>query len=348
MKFITKDQHKESSLARMGRDLKDIPDLLNYLIGRNPLKLGGPSSLRSVATGITVHDSVNCDTAIDVGMKILVQLPGKKMNEHSFKKKVQAITIKAKNSIKVMDKEVSIDSCLLFQRVMCAGTTENELPELFQHELCQHPSALFESNSNIRLASMASLADFLWCASIQSVPQPPKVSVHYVLDGGALLHKLPWPKGAEWGEILQMYSSYVTFSYGTCIVVFDGYANLPFTKDCAHFRRCGGKMGAEVYVDSKMKLNTNKEDFPSNPKNKQRLILMMGGSLERAGSIVHHARGDADLLIAKTAIATAQQHDTVVLGGDTDILILLIHYKADSVTHDIWLQRTSSKETSKC
>ena len=57
-------------------------------------------------------------------------------------------------------------------------------------------------------------------------------------------------------------------------------------------------------------------------------MLMMGGSLERAGCIVHHARGDVDLLIAKTAIAIAQQHDTVVF--------------------DIWLQTTSSKKTSQC
>ena len=245
-----------------------------------------------------------------------------------------------------------------------------------------------ESNSNMRLANKASLADLLWCASIQPASQPPKVSVQYVLDGGALLHKLPWSKEAAWGKILQMYFSYVTSNYGTCIVVFDGYANSPSTKDCAHFRRCGGRMGDEVYSDFKIKLHKKKENFLSNPKNKQRLILMMGGSLERAGCIVHHARGDADLLIAKTAIATAQQYhtvvlagdpdifillihykadtvvlagdpdisillihykaDTVVLAGDPDIFILLIHYKTDSVTHDIWLQITFSTKTSKC
>ena len=38
---------------------------------------------------------------------------------------------------------------------------------------------------------------------------------------------------------------------------------------------------------------------------------------------VIHAETDANVLIATTAIACSQQNDTVLMGGDTDLLILL-------------------------
>ncbi|XP_076806326.1 uncharacterized protein LOC143449882 [Clavelina lepadiformis] len=199
VKFLTSEQHKESTPARMSRDMKDIQDLIQYLTVRNPFRKDGPPSLRSIVIGIAARDSVNCDSAWDVGMKILALMPGIKVTEHSFRKKHQAITMGAKESVKVKDREVSVDPILLIQRLVCAGTTTNQLPEVFQYELCQFSSALFESKSIITPANKASLADFLWSSSIESAPKPSKPLVDHVLYGGALLHKLRWTKGACMG-----------------------------------------------------------------------------------------------------------------------------------------------------
>ena len=92
------------------------------------------------------------------------------VNEHSFRKRDQVKSMDVKGSIKVKDKEVSVDPLLLFQHIVCAGTTENQLPDVFKYELCQFPSALFESNSIMRPANKASLADSLWSKEIQSAP----------------------------------------------------------------------------------------------------------------------------------------------------------------------------------
>ena len=105
MSFLTSEQHKESSPARMRRDLKDIQDLLHYLIARNPFNIDGPPSLRNIATGIVAQDSVNCDSAKDVGLKILPQMPGMTVNEHSFRKRDQVKSMDVKGSIKVKDSE---------------------------------------------------------------------------------------------------------------------------------------------------------------------------------------------------------------------------------------------------
>ena len=133
--------------------------------------------------------------------------------------------------------------------------------------------------------------------------------------------------------------------------MFDGYDESPSTKDGAHLRRSGGKTEPEVHFDPTMKLQVKKKNFLANQKNKQRLIHMLENRLERAGCEVHHARGDADLLIVETAISSAQLQDTVVVANDTDILILLIHYKTSDTAHNIWLQssvKKDCKKSSKC
>jgi hypothetical protein len=58
----------------------------------------------------------------------------------------------------------------------------------------------------------------------------------YVLDGGSLLHRIPWPRGATFGKIIDMYAKYVRNRYSNAIVVFDGYGNGPSTKDHTPFK----------------------------------------------------------------------------------------------------------------
>ena len=61
--------------------------------------------------------------------------------------------------------------------------------------------------------------------------------VQYVLDGGALLHKVIWPNGITYSKIFSLYVQYVKRKYGKAIVVFEGYQSGPSTKDYAHQRR---------------------------------------------------------------------------------------------------------------
>ena len=75
-----------------------------------------------------------------------------------------------------------------------------------------------------------------------------------------------------------------------------------------------------------MKLSQNKDDFLSNPKNKQRFINLLGEYLEQHGCLVLHAKGDADLLIATTAVQQADLKITIVVGDDTDLIVLLGYY----------------------
>ena len=59
-----------------------------------------------------------------------------------------------------------------------------------------------------------------------------KERVLYVLDGGDLLHKLPWPKLSKYGELYEMYVKYVIGHYDPqwTTIVLDRYSG-PSTKD---------------------------------------------------------------------------------------------------------------------
>ena len=61
------------------------------------------------------------------------------------------------------------------------------------YELCVYPTALFDNPCVPRLANWAALADSLR-NHIQIPTQRCKSNPLYVLDGGALLHRIPWSR----------------------------------------------------------------------------------------------------------------------------------------------------------
>ena len=75
-----------------------------------------------------------------------------------------------------------------------------------------------------------------------------------------------------------------------------------------------------------MIIQSKKDQFLNNKENKQRFLVYLSDKLERAGCITDHAKHDADVLIVQTAIASARTKDTVLVGDDTDLLVLLLHH----------------------
>ena len=55
-------------------------------------------------------------------------------------------------------------------------------------------------------------------------------------------------------------------------------------------------------------------------------MSILSSYLEEAGCTTTHARSDADVLIIQTAIQSSSTANTVVVGEDTDLLILLLHH----------------------
>ena len=111
-------------------------------------------------------------------------------------------------------------------------------------------------------------------------------------------------------------------------------------------RRSKGKQVATVSFTDEMKCTQNKDGFLSNPKNKQRFISLLGEYLEYHGAVVLHAKGDADLLIATTAVRYADLKTTIVVGEDTDLIVLLCYY-VDLQAHNLFFHTQDKSTTHK-
>lgn len=339
--YATSEQHKDLQPARLKRDVSDTLEILSLLELRSPFS--GSEGLVNIVNGVTANASANVDNAKEVGRSILKKMEGEKVIGFSFKKKSQAVLMDSKSTLKLNDEEtVKIDPQLLFQRLVIAGTQAEQLPEALEYELCGYPPALFETRNVLLPANKPQLAKPIW--DVATAVDGPKDCV-FVLDGGALLQRIPWDTGKTYNAIAQSYSDYIRDKYSPfAIVVFDGYSNTPSTKDSTHTRR-NGRPGRKVTFTGGMVLKLKKHEFLSNSENKQRFINLLTEKLQADGVEVHNAQGDADLLIVQTAVATSQKVPTVVVGDDTDLIVLLCYHAKDA---DLYFMPEPKGASSSC
>ena len=111
--------------------------------------------------------------------------------------------------------------------------------------------------------------------------------------------------------------------------MFDGYGT-SLTKDMAHRRRAKGKKGPTVSFTKEMNLTVAKDLFLSDQTNKQQFIEYLAQDLESAGCQVCHATADADVLIVQKAVDSSELHDTILVGDDTDLLVLALYHSKPS------------------
>ena len=147
-----------------------------------------------------------------------------------------------------------------------------------------------------------------------------------VVDGGALLRKISWRDGSTFKDIIESYKRFLELSCGKSIVVFDGYNNIPSTKDHEHDRRSISKC-ANMNIQLNTSLTVSQKVFLSNDANKAGLIKLLTPHLESADHTVKQAVADADTMIVSTTIDIASTGKSVLLfANDTDVILMLVHH----------------------
>ncbi|KAK3754659.1 hypothetical protein QZH41_003875 [Actinostola sp. cb2023] len=324
LQYNSGEQNKDMTNARKQRDMKDTLTILTVLAERNPF--ASNPGFRNIMSGINAHSTVNVDTAKDTGKKILTSMTGQSATDYTFKRNAQAVTLVATSAIKIDNDLVQIDPQLLFQRLILACEGPDELAAVFRYELCSYPPALFDPSLMMRQPQKPVLADAIWAKLTPDAKTEPPSGAQYVLDGGALLHRVIWPQGSvTYKEICLLYCRYVSRKYGTPIIVFDGYEE-ESTKSMTLQGRANGKVGATVNFTAEMKVAMKKYVFLSNAKNKHQFIEMLATFLRNIDCQTRQAKGDADVLIVKTAVESASEKTTILVGDDTDLLVLLLYY----------------------
>ena len=203
-------------------------------------------------------------------------MTGKKVDECTFKREDQAVTLGKGNLRKVEKDEVQVDHLLLFQRLIAVRSSlTDDTSSLFKYELCTVTSALFEQSGLMRRADKPTPAKSL-LNMLDDTNLELRHNAEYVLDGDELLQRLPWKRGMTYSAICDLSVDYVKSNYKNAVIVFDGYEGGPSTKVTAHLRRTRGCTSTPVKFTEDMTLTLKKNLFLKNKKNKQAFIKTLG------------------------------------------------------------------------
>ena len=105
------------------------------------------------------------------------------------------------------------------------------------------------------------------------------LATDYVLDGGALLHRVRWLPNSTYNDIISQYQMHINMKFCCCHIVFDGYTNGVSIKDHEHQRRMG-KTSAHIEVSGDLPAFCNQGPFLSNNNNKMQFIQLLGELLK--------------------------------------------------------------------
>ena len=198
-------------------------------------------TLRNFVNGIVAGPGVNVHDFESVGNKIIEDIIRKSAFTYKFKWKERAKTLGNISAVTIAPDRTT-DPAFLFQRFLVVSRSGDlSLEEVLTFELSPYPLALFETRNILRKADKPQLAqairdhaaDLLNEAVMNSIPK----TDCYALDGGFLLHRLPWKKGDSYNAIAESYADFTVRHYGQATVVFDGYGEGPSIKDNTHQRR---------------------------------------------------------------------------------------------------------------
>ena len=159
-------------------------------------------------------------------------------------------------------------------------------------------------------------------------------SDHHVLDGGSLLHRVPWEKGISYDEVAMTYATFVSRRYFPPTVVFDGYEAGPSIKDPTHKRR-NPVMKPEIQITVATKF-AGKKDVLGKESNKNQIIGLILPPLRTEMCNAIQSRDDADFDIASSAVKSARTKSTPVIGVDTDLLVLLLSQYDTAVHQELY------------
>jgi hypothetical protein len=314
--YTTSHQHKDLTESRMKRDAADM-EKIGLKLAECSLFSSDPS-LRNVANGFVADERVNVHHYESVGQSIIKKMVGVPAFTISFSRKDKAIT-------------QGLDPALLFQcPIVISKTEELSLEDVKGYELSPFPSSLFEAKNVFRKADKPQLAHAICDYAQVSISDSGSKTEYYVLDGGSLIHRVPWKRGNIYGEIAQSYADFTIRHYGlNATVVFDGYGEGPTIKDNTHQRR-GQNIHPIVNFTAETKFDGKKDEFLSRDINKQRLINLISTEIEQKGCTVINTAGDADVDIVRSAVDASLLYSTTLIGEDTDLLVLLLYYAQEN------------------
>ena len=337
--------------SRIARDCADVARLKAYFTERMVFdRFVVSNTMKSISSGVVAPSSVDIQYAYSKGVQCMKSLEGSNPTTVKIPKAALCIQMPSTTEVTLPETGKKIDANLLFQRSLAQASNPDRpvtLEDCLAYELSPKPTSMFTDAGLMRSTNKAELAKCLvdkYDCLVNSGDLPPITTT--VIDGGALLHRIPWTKNSQIDEIKASYLNFVSQGLkspnsNSKMVVFDGYLESS-TKDYCHIKR-HPVQGMRIQFDEQTKILSKKTTFLSNPKNKEQFVDSLAQTLEVNGIEVEKCRCDADISIATAALGEAQSGRNVVLwGDDTDLLVLLLHGITLPPSGKVYMYRPSS------
>ena len=199
------EQHQEMGRSRTKQDYHDSLKFLDWLTLRNPF-LVPDNNLHLLSTGLvsTEEDDINCEKAEDVGRTIQATLGNAFFKDASVKRKGQIKPLETlQQSTKTTEGEdQSIDSSVMFDRIVTIAPREGNIEEFFQYELTREPMSLFK-NRMMRKPDKAALRKVIMLEKNVIKKEDITKCGTYVIDRGTLIHRVRWSKDMKFSVIAE-------------------------------------------------------------------------------------------------------------------------------------------------
>ena len=231
----TSQQHIECGGARQVRDARDLKVIIEQPRQFNPF-ICQDSRLRCIFTGAVADESdgIDCDDAEHIGMKIQQDLDNLAVNKSVVKRSKQVKSLAVlRPGVQVNSVTIHVNPTVLFQRLIMLIERSEDMTSYFEYELTPEPTSLFKDRF-MRKPNKALLGKALTKTSSTTHSEMAEAT-NYVLDGGALLHKVSWKVPSTYADVVQQYCDYVERKYGQNITVvlmgIDRQPKITNTKD---------------------------------------------------------------------------------------------------------------------
>ena len=186
--------------TRSKKDADNVSTVKSFFVERLLLQDGIEAQLKSIATGLIAPSKCNVHEAVTVGNLLLSNLCGQNPMTVVIKKVYLCVQMPARSdlpSATVGSKKV-LDPDLLFQRVMsCVASLGSSTGGSFPVRVVTLPTVYlsnFEESGMMRSTKKSELVDiFIEKNGLNTKTDGIVLDAdHVVIDGGALLHRVPW------------------------------------------------------------------------------------------------------------------------------------------------------------
>ena len=205
----SREQHEKIGKSRTIQDYKDFQKFYEWLTDRNPFHIADENlcSLSTTIVSSKDKDHVNCEQAGKVGKTIQHGLDNILFDTATIKRMDHITNLESMwNSKETRSKEEMIEAIIMFNRLITVATREDDLEPIFEFELTYEPMLLFK-NGMMRKSDKSSLQKVIICDEDAVRKEDIENPNNYVLDGGALLHRVRWFKEMKLNAVLEVYTN---------------------------------------------------------------------------------------------------------------------------------------------